>query len=187
MEYIISDEEVKHYAITYSRIKSKLIKVTKTSPADIRFFSLIDKNIVTHKTLGNCWIWKGTTRNGYGYFGIKRTNVKSHRFSYELFYGKISSSICVLHRCDTPLCCNPTHLFIGTRAENSLDMKSKSRQSKGEHRPLSKLTEDSVRTIRELYIPKHVTRGIEPLAKRFGVAQCTIYKIVHRYRWRHVK
>lgn len=32
--------------------------------------------------------------------------------------------MCVLHRCDTPACVNPDHLFLGTRADKAREMHS---------------------------------------------------------------
>jgi hypothetical protein len=35
--------------------------------------------------------------------------------------------IFVLHRCDTPACVNPDHLFLGTAKDNALDREAKGR------------------------------------------------------------
>jgi len=37
----------------------------------------------------------------------------------------------VCHTCDVRLCCNPAHLFIGTRSDNVADCVAKGRYSNG--------------------------------------------------------
>jgi hypothetical protein len=70
-----------------------------------------------------------TNEHGYGVFRIigKQRNVKAHRAAYSEFIAPISGSECVLHRCDIPACCNPFHLFIGTKKDNGFDCASKGR------------------------------------------------------------
>lgn len=76
-----------------------------------------------------CWVWNGGRRQkGYGFFRIAGKRVRAHRFSYELFVGKIPADLFVLHRCDNPPCVNPLHLFLGTAADNYHDMVSKGRE-----------------------------------------------------------
>jgi hypothetical protein len=76
-----------------------------------------------------CWIWQGSPyrQTGYGRFG----NKLAHRLSYEKHKGDIPDGMIVCHRCDTPLCINPDHLFLGTMRDNSLDMSSKGRARNG--------------------------------------------------------
>jgi len=57
-------------------------------------------------------------------------------------------NLCVLHRCDTPPCCNPEHLFLGTIADNNKDMRNKMRHCHGEGHPLARLTEKDILAIR---------------------------------------
>jgi hypothetical protein len=79
-----------------------------------------------------CWLWTGHRNNkGYGYLGFgtngKRTWHLVHRLSWEWTYGPIPDDLCVLHHCDRPSCVRPDHLFLGTRPENTEDMRSKGR------------------------------------------------------------
>jgi hypothetical protein len=85
-----------------------------------------------------CWNWKlGKDIGGYGRMKVSegsRKNfrtVSSHRYSWELWNGKIPDGLNVLHRCDNSACCNPEHLFLGTQKENIHDMHKKGRGPKG--------------------------------------------------------
>jgi hypothetical protein len=76
----------------------------------------------------DCWVWTGSTDpRGYGHIWRQGRLVPTHRLSYELNRGPIPDGMCVLHRCDNPPCCNPSHLFLGTKADNAHDMHAKGR------------------------------------------------------------
>src|SRR5262245_28096091 len=104
-----------------------------------------------------CWPFTGPRRNPQGYGLLDRYErgrawqVRAHRVAYEAAYGPITpATLSVLHRCDARLCCNPAHLFLGTRADNVADMWRKGRQQdytrmpKGAQVGTSKLTEAQV-------------------------------------------
>jgi hypothetical protein len=81
-----------------------------------------------------CWLWIGTTHPIGGYGRIKKridknkwVQYEAHRVSYELFKGIIPKYLMVCHKCDTPSCVNPNHLFLGTAKDNMQDMVSKGR------------------------------------------------------------
>lgn len=90
------------------------------------------------KKINKHWIWKGAANSsGYGkLYYMKDSEIKqeyAHRASWLAFYGPIPTTVWfkgkrkrayVLHKrlCNIKLCCRPTHLYIGTNAQNSLDM-----------------------------------------------------------------
>jgi hypothetical protein len=49
-----------------------------------------------------------------------------------LFVGPIPDDMGICHRCDTPPCVNPDHLFLGTQKDNMADCAAKGRLATGE-------------------------------------------------------
>lgn len=142
---------------------------------------------------GACWLWTGAL-NAYGYGQISRPgkrggNVTAHRAIFELHSGgPIPDGLFVLHRCDTPKCVNPAHLFLGTQADNIADMMAKgrcrSRGLSGERNGIAKLNEETVRRIRERYAAGGVSQ--QQLADEAGVTRAAISAVLTRKNWGHV-
>ena len=101
-----------------------------------------------------CWLWLAYTNSaGYGSVIDNGKNKSAHRASYEEFVGPIPEGILVCHRCDTPSCINPNHLFLGTYADNAKDCVNKKRHSSrvGVNNGRSSMSEEKVlRIIKDL-------------------------------------
>lgn len=157
--------------------------------APARFWSWVQKS-----EPDKCWPWQGCTEPfGYGVFTFASYDTRqAHRVAWELTNGPVPDGLCVLHRCDNPPCCNPAHLFLGTRRDNNTDMEAKGRArhagarnpSRGESHWQAKLTEASVREIRARYAAGNVTH--RQLASAYHVSHETIRQLLLRNTWAHV-
>jgi hypothetical protein len=123
--------------------------------------------------------------HGYGQIGLSfpRRLAYAHRIAWELTNGPIPAGEFICHHCDNPPCCNPSHLFPGTQADNMRDAKCKGRIARGERNYNAVLTDGQVRSIRALY----GTMLQCEIAHRFGVSEMTVSWIVRRITWKHVQ
>lgn len=81
-----------------------------------------------------CWLWLGCgDKNGYGSIGVgyPSKQAKAHRVSFIVFRNEFPGDLHVLHKCDTPACVNPDHLFLRTNQVNLTDMVAKGRSKAG--------------------------------------------------------
>lgn len=156
----------------------------RTTPLVDRFFRYVGA-----RTPGGCILWTGPAiEHGYGCLSDsgpkKKRHVLASHIAYELFYGPVPNGLHVLHKCDNPPCVAPSHLFVGTNADNIADKLAKGRQSRGESHGFARLTEAKVREIRKRY----ATGGVfqHQLASEYGVSRGTVQYIVEGKTWRHV-
>jgi hypothetical protein len=126
-----------------------------------------------------CWEWTaGKLRDGYGYLNAGGKKYIASRIAYQLTYSP-PGSMCVCHTCDNPGCCNPAHLWLGTRAENIQDRVSKGRNGGGH--PPEKLGEADVQQIRDLY--KTGEHTYETLGEMFNISGTHVGYVVTGRRW----
>lgn len=74
-----------------------------------------------------CLLWRGSVSKGYGVARLEGRYDAAHRVAYAVLVGPVPDDMCVLHRCDVPLCVNPDHLWLGTKADNNRDCRDKER------------------------------------------------------------
>lgn len=127
-----------------------------------------------------CWPWTAAScRDGYGYLRFEGRSQLAHRLAYRIANGDFPDELKVCHTCDNPPCVNPSHLFLGTQADNTADMATKRRSTHGE-RSTSHLSEADVDLIHDLKARGATQRAI---AARFGVNPSTVSRIVNGKRW----
>ena len=73
------------------------------------------------KFTDKCWEWHGGRgRYGHGVFSIGSKVIPAHRYSYQIYKGKIPDGLVIDHLCCNPPCVNPEHLESVTPHENVL-------------------------------------------------------------------
>lgn len=133
----------------------------------------------------SCWIWLGNIDSkGYARILLNGAQYRASRFSYNLYIGTVPSRLLVRHRCDNPKCVNPEHLLLGTPQDNSNDMVSRDRQSRGDSHPKSKVNEKDVLEIRQL--PKYGL-PLRTIANMYGITISTAGRIINKKTWAHIR
>lgn len=141
----------------------------------------------TMRTRG-CWLWTGAVDgSGYGqiYDHTLGRVVKAHRVAFALWVKAIPHGKQVLHSCDVPRCVRPSHLWLGSHADNMRDMfrKGRCKRARGEANYNSKLTAKAVREVRAMRRNGETQQAI---ANKFGVSQVLISKVLRGAIWAHV-
>lgn len=153
-------------------------------PRDIKkFWERVNK-----KAGDECWLWKGSTCNGYGMFKSWHfgKRILAHRFSFFIEHDRFPNPH-GLHRCDVPRCVNPRHIFEGTPTDNMRDCAAKGRAVHvavfGTQNGQSKLCPEKVIEIRRRH---RQGAGLRALGREYGVSCVTIKSAVTGKNWGYV-
>ena len=146
-----------------------------------KFWSKVDK-----KGDDDCWNWTGAkSSGGYGCIGIGGKILTASRVAYRFHYGVDPDTLDVCHTCDNRKCCNPNHLFLGTRYDNMRDMVNKGRNKSfpGESHYYSKIKEEDVYTMREL---NKLGLTYASIARLYNMTAVSVSGIVRGRSWKHL-
>lgn len=149
-----------------------------------------------------CWLWGSELSHaGYGRFNFRRTPVLASRVAHTLYCSPIPAGMWVCHKCDTPACVNPDHLFLGTSADNVRDMVAKGRhwqktrpdaframvktvrareKARGHINSNAKLTPEQARSIRQS------SNTTAALMAQYGLSRSAICNVRNGKTWSHV-
>jgi hypothetical protein len=175
-----------------------------------------------------CWPWLGyvrAKRSGYGAFWFDGRFVPAHVFAWTIANGQMpADKPCGCHSCDVRYpagsieyrkCCNPSHIWPGTQADNVADMLAKGRSNPASgdrhgtrthpesrcfgdrngywrHRDLVRRGEQhslavlTERAVREIRGLLSSGHRQGDIAATYGVTQSSISKIKRLVRWGHI-
>ncbi len=151
-----------------------------------RFWQKVDRH-----SPNECWNWTARRhRNGYGSLYIDGKEILAHRISFMLNVGPIPDGLCVLHHCDNRKCVNPSHLFLGTKQDNTIDMTQKGRNvfstghqyATGKNNSHTHLEDKDVLYLRQNYNDKSIYEWVN----LYGVSISTIARIANGRGWKHL-
>ncbi len=154
--------------------------------------------------LDDCWEWqRKRMEDGYGHFTLRIAKGRTRHLVAPRVAFFLSRQfwppLFVLHHCDNPPCCNPSHLFMGDTKINMEDAKAKGRLPRGVNHHTkkhpekilkgsqrywqAKLTEKSVLEIR-----RRVSDGERQavMVREYGVSRSLISLVVLNKVWTHI-
>lgn len=160
--------------------------------------SLALARVSSTPTERGCLLWEGgVSGGGYGAVTFSGKQVGTHRLAWafglegERHGAMPPPNVVIRHRCDTPRCCNPSHLQAGSVADNNRDMVERGRSARGDangsrkHRERlprgeahgsATLTDAVVKKVRELRAEGLLQREIAVLV---GCSRSYVSEILH--------
>lgn len=120
--------------------------------------------------VGDCLICHFKPTNKSGHINIRDIG-NAHRFVYATLCKMIPDGLLACHSCDTPACINPSHIFIGTNADNKADSVAKGRHKSQKPKSLNTFEELQVYYLLSQYI------SYAKIGVRFSVSDQLIYQM----------
>lgn len=137
-------------------------------PLEQRFWALVEFG-------GDCWTWLGYTlpKDGRALFSGR----SAARIAYRLLRGDVSEDLLVCHHCDNPKCVNPSHMFLGSQADNMRDCAKKGRIA------AAKISPNDVEDMRWL---AGLGVSAAKLSSEYGVTKALVSRALSGERWGHI-
>lgn len=140
-----------------------------------------------------CWPYRRGKAHGYGMFWVGGRNHGAHRVAFLLVWDHWPEP-CALHTCDNPACCNPGHIWEGTKGENNADRARKGRSGSrraqaaaarsraGDAHHNAKLTRAGIVELRQR---RAGGESLSALARDYGVSRRTVRLAIEgtTYAW----
>ena len=143
-----------------------------------RFWDKVDR-----KGPDECWPWTASTSGGgYGTFWLGGRQWSSNRVAFLLHHGHEPAHN-ALHTCDFKLCCNPAHLYDGTKKQNAEDAVARGQHPEGTRHGRAKLCDEDVLAMRTA----HATgKSFAALGRQYGVSDSVARKACLGITWDHL-
>ncbi|MDQ5821233.1 MAG: HNH endonuclease [Actinomycetota bacterium] len=167
-----------------STVAYRLVKIGCIAPPTGATLAARFWRQVERRGADECWPWAGyRDADGYGVLSAWPTQLRAHRFSYELANGPLPPGLCARHRCDNPPCCNPAHLEAGTSIDNNRDKTERGRNATGEQHGMARYTVEQIREVKRL-LAAGVARA--QISEQTGVRETTVATVALGRQWREV-
>ena len=128
------------------------VKNRKVTPVCQR----VEKHLDRASSPYGCWLWTGSISNGYGYIKRhKQSAIKVIKVLWEEENGPVPQGMEICHNCpggkDNKACCRPSHMFLGTHAQNMADASKKGLLSDGANHRSTKLNSSQIQEMHKLF------------------------------------
>jgi hypothetical protein len=133
-----------------------------------------------------CWPWQGYKKpSGHGLTSYQSMPIHASRKAWILTHGPIRDDLCVNHTCDHADCCNPSHMYLGSRADNMIDYWHKTPAAERATRGRPTVLDEA--QLARLWEVRKNGATLEACAEMFGVHRATIARYITAERRKKVE